>query len=214
MLATISRFCFLCMPVLAIASPVTVQVVNVENQAVANVTVYLDALDSTVPKLPASGVEIQQKDKKFVPFATVVRTGDAVVFSNVDDITHHVYSVSGPERFSFSLKSGEKHQPLEFKHTGVVAMGCNIHDWMSGYLLVVSSNYVKSTDEHGRVSFADVPGGRYRLNAWHPLLREPESISQFIDTHSPVDVQLKLSRPMADYPKQKSVDDFDFLEGY
>ena len=58
-----------------------------------------------------------------------------------------------------------------FSKTGVVELGCNVHDWMLGYIYVVDSPYFAKTDSAGIVTL-EVPTGHYQLNAWHPLIQD------------------------------------------
>src|SRR5690606_16903000 len=56
-------------------------------------------------EVPADDVAvlIDQRGKQFQPWVVALRRGQAVAFSNQDDITHHVYSFSPARRFSFRL---------------------------------------------------------------------------------------------------------------
>ena len=112
---------------------------------------------------------IEQRGAEFAPWVTVVQTGTPVDFPNNDTVRHHVYSFSQPKRFEIKLYAGKPGQPITFDKPGEVAIGCNIHDWMEAYVLVVESPYFGKTGPDGRVAIANLPAGRYRLQLWHPL---------------------------------------------
>jgi len=112
---------------------------------------------------------IEQRGAEFAPYVTVVQTGTPVDFPNKDTVRHHVYSFSQPKRFEIKLYAGKPGQPITFDKPGEVAIGCNIHDWMEAYVLVVESPYFGKTGPDGRVAIANLPAGRYRLQLWHPL---------------------------------------------
>ncbi len=112
---------------------------------------------------------IEQRGAEFAPYVTVVQTGTAVDFPNNDTVRHHVYSFSQPKRFEIKLYAGKPGQPITFDKPGEVVIGCNIHDWMEAYVLVVESPYFGKTGPDGRVAIANLPAGRYRLQLWHPL---------------------------------------------
>ena len=57
--------------------------------------------------------------------------------------------------------------PIFFDKTGVVSLGCNIHDWMSAYIYVVDTPYFTITDTKGKASLA-LPFGDYKIRYWHP----------------------------------------------
>jgi hypothetical protein len=80
-----------------------------------------------------------------------------------------VYSFSQPKRFEIKLYAGKPGQPITFDKPGEVVIGCNIHDWMEAYVLVVESPYFGKTGADGQVRIANLPAGRYRLQLWHPL---------------------------------------------
>ena len=91
------------------AAELTVSVVNTEQQPADNVVVFLTpTLGYTGPATKAKPILIEQKDKKYAPYLAVAQKGQQVIFSNRDDITHHIYSVSGKNRFDFRLKAGSK----------------------------------------------------------------------------------------------------------
>jgi plastocyanin len=112
---------------------------------------------------------IEQRGQEFAPYVTVVQTGTAVDFPNNDTVRHHVYSFSQPKRFEIKLYAGKPGQPITFDKPGEVVIGCNIHDWMEAYVLVVESPYFGKTGADGQVRIAGLPAGRYRLQLWHPL---------------------------------------------
>jgi hypothetical protein len=55
---------------------------------------------------------------------------------------------------------------------GVVALGCNIHDQMSAFIVVTDSAWTARTNGQGIVVF-DAPNAPGRLTVWHPYLRAP-----------------------------------------
>ena len=156
----------------AIASAGTLEVAvhDAAGQPVADAAVYA---------IPAGGasdargrtVAIEQVDREFVPFVTVVQVGTAVTFPNRDPILHHVYSFSPAKPFEIKLYSGRSPYEVVFDKAGIVVLGCNIHDWMSAYVVVVPTPYFGRSDAAGAVALRDLPAGAYELHAWHPLQR-------------------------------------------
>jgi hypothetical protein len=65
------------------------------------------------------------------------------------------------------LYKGEDVPPVRFDQVGAVKLGCNIHDWMSGVILVVPTSYFAVTDEQGAFALPDLPPGTYNVVAWH-----------------------------------------------
>jgi plastocyanin len=116
---------------------------------------------------------IEQRGTEFIPYVTVVQTGTSVEFPNNDTVRHHVYSFSQPKRFEIKLYAGKPGQPITFDKPGEVVIGCNIHDWMEAYVLVVETPWSGKTGADGLVRIANLPAGRYRLQLWHPLQKTP-----------------------------------------
>jgi plastocyanin len=140
-------------------------------QPVADAVIY--AMPSTGPVEARRGraQPIEQVDREFVPYVSVIQTGTTVAFPNRDPIQHHVYSFSAAKSFEIKLYSGKSPTQILFDKPGVVTLGCNIHDWMLGFVLVVSTPYFTKTDANGKARLHDLPAGSYELHAWHPQQR-------------------------------------------
>lgn len=140
----------------------------------ADAVVSLTPLDATLP-LPAvfPAVTIAQEDKEFDPYVTPVMTGTRVNFPNRDNVQHHIYSLSKPKRFEKPLYASGASESVLFDLPGVVALGCNIHDWMIGYIVILPTPWFAKSDTGGSAVVSGFPAGRYRLEVWHPRLAKP-----------------------------------------
>ena len=54
--------------------------------------VYLVPATRPARASPPARAVLEQRDREFIPFVTVVRTGTSVTFPNRDQLMHHVYS--------------------------------------------------------------------------------------------------------------------------
>lgn len=147
---------------------------NAKGVHVADAVVSLVPLDAPVPPPAATG-EIAQESQEFAPFVTVVQAGSRVVFPNNDTVQHHVYSLSKAKKFELPLYNPNQKESFVFDLSGLVTLGCNIHDWMLAYLVVVPTPYFAKTDETGKATVI-APPGRYRLELWHP--RQAANLSE------------------------------------
>jgi plastocyanin len=159
-----------------IAATLTANVVDEGGQPVANVVVY--AVPERPPlraavaaATPASTAVMDQKNNAFVPHVLVVQTGSAVLFPNNDTVSHHVYSFSETKNLELPLYKGNAHPPLVFDKPGLVVLGCNIHDSMLGYILVVDTPLFAKTDERGQVTLEGLAAGAYSVHVWTPRVR-------------------------------------------
>ena len=77
------------------------------------------------------------------------------------------------------MYKGKKHPPVRFEHSGVVSLGCNIHDHMLGYILVIDSTIFASTNENGQVSLSLDKPEEHAIAIWSPRIRDKaESLSK------------------------------------
>ena len=111
-------------------------VVTSNGQPVADAVVVAVPTDGALPAGKVRAEQLDQIDKEFVPRVKPVLVGSTVAFPNKDSVRHHVYSFSPAKRFELPLYAGVPSQPVLFDRPGVVVLGCNIHDWMVGYIYV------------------------------------------------------------------------------
>ena len=155
--------------VLAAPAGLTVTVKGAKGEPVADAVISLVPLDGASIPPPAAAGEIAQQDQEFTSYVTVVQAGARVVFPNRDTVQHHVYSLSKAKKFELPLYKPGQAESFVFDVAGLVSLGCNIHEWMAAYLVVVPTPYFAKTGAEGTASVA-APGGRYRLELWHPRL--------------------------------------------
>lgn len=156
-------------------------------------TVSLIPLDQPAPPLPADAqAEIAQAGQEFDGFITIVQTGTKVVFPNQDSVQHHVYSLSKAKKFELPLYNPGEQESLVFESAGLVALGCNIHDWMIAYLVVVPTPWFVKSNPVGRATLS-APAGRYRLEIWHPRLRQPVTEEIILTDATPLDRDFSLA---------------------
>ena len=157
------------------AGTITMRVIDRDGEPVRQVAVYAVPADGS-RAAPLGGAEMRavmdQKHRAFVPHILVVTTGTEVAFPNSDEVSHHVYSFSPAKTFELPLyKQGTVQAPLLFDTPGVVTLGCNIHDDMVGYILVVDTPYFALTDPSGTATLGGLPAGDYSLHVWTPRMR-------------------------------------------
>jgi plastocyanin len=161
------------------AAPLSVRVVDSAGRPVPNavVTLYPAGGAARAPR-PGGRYVVSQKNIQFHPFLTIVPVGADVSFPNFDPTKHHVYSFSAAKRFELKLFAKDQSRTVRFDKPGVVALGCNIHDQMSAFIVVTDSMWTARTNAQGMAAFADAPNAPARLTAWHPYLRAPGGVVQ------------------------------------
>lgn len=171
-----------CVAATALAD-VQLTVTDKDGRPLANAVVFLESPSAKAAAKPLSGVEVVQIAKQFSPQITIVTPNTSVLFPNKDTVRHHVYSFSPAKKFELKLYSGVPAAPVVFDKPGVAVLGCNIHDNMLAWVLIVETPYFGVTDGKGRLTI-DAPAGNYQLKAWHstvlpgaPLTEQPVKVT-------------------------------------
>jgi plastocyanin len=160
----------LAVPVVAAAATLTVDVKNARGAAVADAVVH--AAREGTEYAPAKRTAVMdQKNRTFLPHVLPIQTGTSVQFPNSDDIRHQVYSFSSAKTFQLPLYTGTPSKAIVFDKPGVASLGCNIHDRMSAYIVVVDTPHFGASGKSGRVKLSDLPPGKYVVQVWHPSLK-------------------------------------------
>ncbi|HEY4300356.1 MAG TPA: hypothetical protein VGM73_05755 [Candidatus Didemnitutus sp.] len=184
----------LALPAALFAGSLRMTLTDAKGKAVEDAIVSAVPLGQAKAALdPTRGVEIVQRNQSFIPYVTAVTVGTSIVFPNVDTVQHHIYSLSKPKRFEKPLYSPGSRESVVFDQPGIVTLGCNIHDWMIAYVVVLETPYFAKSGEDGTASLGGLPPGRYRIEVWHPLLGHPATREVSVDAGSTATEAFSLS---------------------
>ncbi len=161
-------------PAWCAAAPLTAHLLDPQGKPLAGAVVSLQGEAGQGSATPTANMD--QVKQEFVPHVLAVHTGTNIKFPNSDNIRHQVYSFSAPKRFELRLYEGTPTNPLLFDKPGVVVLGCNIHDWMLGYIYVTDDPWFAVSGADGSISL-DVPPGHYQVTLWHPQLPDMQAIT-------------------------------------
>ena len=154
------------------AATLEVNITYADGTAVPNAVAY--AIPSRTIPMSRTVAAMDQINRTFVPHVLPVRAGTWVEFPNSDNVMHQVYSLSPAKRFQSPLYIGKPARPVQFDKAGVVAIGCNIHEQMSGFIVVVPTPYF-ATAVNGRVTMNSLGADDYIVHVWYEGMRkEPE----------------------------------------
>jgi plastocyanin len=163
------------------AADIEVTVLDKNGEPVPNIAVYIESNHESSLPAPTNIAVMDQIDQQFVPHLLVVQTGTRVKFPNSDVIAHHVYSFSEPNNFMLPLYKGDLQPRIFFDHNGVVTLGCNIHDHMVGYILVVDSQIFGKTDSGGETILSADNTDGLTVNIWSPRIElKHENLTQTV----------------------------------
>ena len=195
------------------AASLSVELLDNKGKPLSEAVVWIEPGPGAPTTAPADQpLVMDQKKRLFAPYILPVPRGTRVIFPNSDPINHHVYSFSPAKRFELRLHhQGDSAQEVIFDKPGLVTLGCNIHDWMLGFILVLDSPWFAQTDGKGRALLDYQPAAGQRVHVWHPRIGDAlESLVRPIAEPGPLRIQLseKLKRdprpkPPIDRPRGK-----------
>ena len=117
----------------------------------------------------AEPIELVNKNCRFEPRVVLLRTGQKLRVKNADETAHNT-------KFDF-IKNNPINQVIAagdaFTKTFAEAeslplpVSCNIHPFMSGYVLIRSDPYMVVTDKEGRFELNHLPKGEHQFQFWH-----------------------------------------------
>ncbi len=123
---------------------------------------------------------------RFVPRVQVVTRGQSVRVRSSDPVLHnaHPVLVAEPEVSIANLALALPGQTIDLTRRlaaalpasgeALVRLGCDVHPWMRGWLVVLDHPYAAVTGADGRFGIAAVPAGSYTLALWHETLGRAE----------------------------------------
>jgi len=159
-----------------LAASLDIQLLDNRGKALGEAVLWIEPGPSQSGTAPAL---MDQKRRQFAPYILPVQVGTTVSFPNSDPINHHVYSFSPAKRFELRMHQHKAAaQEVVFDQPGLVTLGCNIHDWMLGFILVLDSPWFTQADQDGRARLDFTPAPGQRLHVWHPRINEASETTQ------------------------------------
>ncbi len=154
-------------------------VVNAANKGIANIVFTIDTrktklkandIHPDLQAVPSQKALLDNVKCQFVPHLLAVRAGQTIEVKNSDDIPHNA-------KFSF-FENTEVNPVIPAKGSVDVAtdkeekaatrVDCNIHAWMSAYVLVYDHPYTGISDVNGKVKIEKLPAGvPLGFKIWH-----------------------------------------------
>lgn len=145
----------------------------VNNGGIQNAVIRLT--NATAPageKAPSEPVVVDQRGCAYEPHVQVARDGQEVKILNSDNTLHNVHAYNGTKGV-FNQAQPPKAPPIEktgLPNGDVMKMKCDVHPWMTGYVVFSKSPYYAVTDKDGKFSIKGVPAGTYTVEAWQEKL--------------------------------------------
>jgi hypothetical protein len=150
-------------------------IVNKENGGIQNVIGYLYTRGKTkVPTHPSyaetadAEVVLDNKGCRFSPHVAIVRTSQKVVLKNSDKVGHNTnYSTfSNPPQNILIPSGGQVTKDLTQAERLPAKVACNIHPWMTAWLVVRDNPYAAVSNKDGELVIKNLPVGEWTFQFW------------------------------------------------
>lgn len=137
-----------------------------------NVVVHVTSgLGERVFAPPQSPALMDQVGCAFVPHVLDVQSNQLIDFANGDPVVHNVRAVGEKNRgFNISMPARGKTVRRYFSLPEVVKIRCDIHAWMSAFVVVEGHPFHQVTGDDGSFALRGLPAGEYVVEAWHEKL--------------------------------------------
>lgn len=142
------------------------------NKGIQNVVVSITDIQKG-KKMAETDTTLDQKDCRYTPHVVLLPAGAELKILNSDGILHniHTYSTKNPS-FNRAQPKFKKEMDEKFAYPETVKLACDVHGWMSGWLIVENNPYYAVTDATGAFKITDVPAGDYEVKFWQETLGE------------------------------------------
>jgi|CXWL01.1.fsa_nt_gi plastocyanin len=167
-----------------------------DGKALANVQVRV--LEAQAPAVaPTTPVNVDQKGCMYEPHVQGAVEGQKIAVKNSDMTMHNVHAWGRGEGkdktlFNVAQPPGPRIVEKDPKASDVVKLRCDVHPWMTAYVVYSKNPYFATTDSNGKFDIKDVPAGEYTVEAWHELFGTVTAKVKVVDGKS-VDPKLDLA---------------------
>lgn len=140
-------------------------------------------------------VVIDNKECRFVPHATFVRTGQPLHLKNSDEAGHNCHIITFKNEQNVNLPPGGT-VPVKLKNADKAPgnVTCDIHAWMDGVILVRDEPYVAISAADGTFSIKNIPAGNWKFQFWHKksgYLKKLEVPGYKVDRRGAIEIKIE-----------------------
>ena len=187
-----------------------------KGKGIKNVVIYARVRGAKVT-LPEDNPVMDQKDCAYYPHVLAVPVGVTVDLTSQDPVAHNVHShAQNNEAKNIQIPKKGIVIPYEITKAEQIKFTCDIHDWMTGYIVAVPNNYFTVTgykdaegkwlssdayeksEDTGKYTLENVPAGRARVIAWH---EELGTANKMVEVTADGDVSVNFTS--ADFKKKE-----------
>lgn len=174
------------------------------NKELKDVVVSLTGISGKSTGASADPVVLDQRGCEYTPYIFAVQTGQKIIVRNSDPapILHNVHATptaAGNTEVNVPQASGAADLTISFPSAeNFLKFKCDVHPWMFAYATVVDHPYFSVSGADGKYKIANVPPGKYTIQAMHRKASGGKPVTQDIevkDTDVTLDFTLDAPAP-------------------
>lgn len=140
-----------------------------KERGIANCVVTVTVKGAKV-EVPKEAFELDQKACRFQPHLQVVPAGAKVAFLNSDETSHNVHlKTVANKAMNQTVMAGKKIESV-FEEPERIKVTCDMHPWMSAWVIVTDATHWAVTDADGAFALEGLPAGEHEAMVWHEKL--------------------------------------------
>jgi hypothetical protein len=145
--------------------------VRIEDGGIADAVVWIDDI-TTGKAFDFPSPLIDQKKCSFVPHVLLMK-GGGLKLGNTDLCLHNIHVSSYANReVNKAIPPGAAAQEITLARADRVTVRCDVHKWMSSYVVVAKNPYYVISGAGGKFRLEGIPAGHYHLKVWQESLGE------------------------------------------
>jgi len=161
--------------------PILPETLLLEDGKVKDAVIWIEGVKGDKPWPLDAGV-MDQQGCIFLPHIVVIGVGETMRFLNSDPIIHniHTWPRNNPPMSVSQLAKGLG-RPIKrsFDLVDEIKVTCDVHKWMSAWILVRDNAYYSQSGEDGAFEITEIPPGKYKVVFWHESLERIEKEIEF-----------------------------------
>lgn len=116
----------------------------------------------------AKEVKVDNLGCRYEPRVTLVHTSQTLIIGNPDPIGHNSKgdTFANPAFNELIPAGGSTKKTFAKTESRPMPLACNIHPWMSGWLLIRDNPYFGSSNDKGELTIKNIPEGKHTFVVW------------------------------------------------
>jgi hypothetical protein len=157
------------------------------NKELKDVVVSITGISGKSTGASADPIVLDQKGCEYSPYIFAVQTGQKIIVRNSDPapILHNVHATpiaAGNQEINLPQAAGAADLTMSFPSAeNFLKIKCDVHQWMFAYVTVVDHPYFAVSGADGKFKIANVPPGKYTIQAMHRKINGGKPVSKDIE---------------------------------